>query len=96
MSLNGFIEDNAVVTRVDTVITTDMDDEIIMMSVESGQYIHLDDIATEIWRKLEQPRSFGEIVSHLKSVYDVQHEDCQRDTIELVSKLLDCKVLTLT
>lgn len=82
-----------IIARVETVVATEMDGEIIMMSVESGRYFHLDDIATEIWRNLDQPRSVEEIVGRLREVFDVPVDKCRMDTVTLISKLVEFNVL---
>lgn len=89
------LRDNDVISRVETVVATDMDGEVIMMSVESGRYFHLDDIATEVWRHLDQPRRVEEIVGQLREVYDVPVETCRSDAFTLISKLLDLNVLRI-
>lgn len=87
------LQDTDHVARVETIVATDMDGETIMMSVETGQYFHLDDIATAVWAGLEQPHTIGEIVVHLQSIYDVDPAECRSDTIELIQKLRDNSVL---
>lgn len=93
MSSPPAFDDKDVVSRVDTVVATDMDGEIIMMSVETGRYFHLDDIATEVWHVLEEPRSIAEIIANLRNSYDVSEEQCRLDTFNLLATLCDNGVL---
>lgn len=87
------LQDTDVIARVETIVATDMDGETIMMSVETGQYFHLDDIATTVWTEIEQPRNIDHIVSHLRKIYDVKADECRSDTLELIAKLRDLNVL---
>jgi hypothetical protein len=89
------LQDTDIVSRVETIVATDMDGEVIMMSVESGQYFHFDDIATLVWHKVEQPCSIGEIIAHVREIYDVSAEECRRDLHALIIKLRDFKILNV-
>lgn len=93
MSQNKSLEDQDMISRADTVVATNLDDEVIMMSVESGKYFHLDDIATDVWSKLEEPASFGDVVAHLCEIYDVKLDQCRAQTADLIQQLADLNVL---
>lgn len=87
------LQDTDMVSRVETVVAADMDGETILMSVETGQYFHFDDVATDVWHGLERPRSVEELVAHLREIYDVSLDECRRDSVELITKLCDADVL---
>ena len=93
MKLLRQLQANDLLARVDTIVATDMDGETMMMSVETGKYFHLDDIATSVWAELEQPRTLDQVVDQLQASYDVDADQCRNDTLELIEKLLEYNVL---
>ncbi len=95
MTLKQPVADKDVISRIDTFVATSLDGEVIMMSMETGQYIHLDDIATDVWSRVETPASFAEVVSTLCDLYDVGQEQCREQTAALVGRLADLGVLAI-
>lgn len=87
------LADSDLVARMETVVTTDLDGEVIMMNVETGNYFHLDDIATDVWNLLDRPQTIDAVVSGLREIYDVSQEDCRRDVGKLVAELCEAGVL---
>ncbi len=56
--------------RVRSVLSAPVGKEIVMMDIESGRYLGLDSIGSNIWRRLESPRTFREIIDGLVADYD--------------------------
>jgi hypothetical protein len=52
------------------VLSAAVGKEIVMMDIESGRYLGLDSIGSNIWRRLESPRTFREIIDGLVADYD--------------------------
>jgi hypothetical protein len=64
------ISEATLIHRTASVLTAEVDKQIVMMDVESGRYLGLDDIGSVIWQRLETPRSFGELIDGLVADYD--------------------------
>jgi len=71
----------------ETVIYAELDDEAVLLNVESGVYFGLDPIGSQIWRMLERGLSLGEIVRRLLDEYEVESEALKLDVMEFVAKL---------
>jgi len=65
---------------------TQIDDEVVMLSYNQGEYFALNDTASRIWTIIESPIVISKIVSQLVSEYSVSESDCYEDTF---SCLLD-------
>jgi len=72
-----------------SVVYAELDDEAVLLNVETGIYFGLNTISTEIWRFLEQGASEGELVSRLADEYEVEPEQLSADIAEFLSSLLD-------
>jgi len=47
------IDDATIILRNLSVLTAEVDGEIVMMSIEQGRYFGLDDIGSDIWKRLD-------------------------------------------
>jgi len=65
-------------------VGTEVEDHLVMLHLESGRYVALNDTAAEAWRLLESPRDEAWLVEAMGKVFAVEPERCK----ESVSKLL--------
>lgn len=70
-------------------LAAEVDGEVVLMSVEHGKYYGLDDIGSDIWRRLEQPLRIADLVAALSADYDGEATVIERDVLELFARLLD-------
>ena len=83
------ITSDTLVMRNSDMLTSKMDGEIVMMSIENGEYYGLDLIGSKIWELMENPLQVNEIIEQLLAEYDVDPEECSKDTIEFLRALTD-------
>src|SRR5437764_8396562 len=81
------IADATVISRSPGVLAAEVDGEIVMMSIEQGRYFGLDDIASDIWRRLETPMTFAALVDSLAADYDADRETIAGDVRVLLEKM---------
>jgi len=68
--------------RNNKTISGRLHDEMVMMNIDQGKYFSLNNSATVIWEKLENPLSLEELCDILMEEYDVGKEQC-RDDVEI-------------
>ena len=73
--------------RTGAVLTAEIGKQIVMMDVESGRYLGLDDIGSVIWQRLETPRTFGDLVDSLVEDYDAERAVIAQDVRELLKEM---------
>lgn len=83
------------VKRNPALVTSNIDGEAVMMSVENGEYYGLDEIGTRIWDLLENSLSVSELVDKLTEEFEVEKDDCTRDTLEFLNDLLARNLLVV-
>lgn len=68
-------------------LAADIGGEVVLMSVERGNYFGLDDIGSEIWRRLERPVRVADLVAGLATDYDADLATIERDVLALLQDL---------
>lgn len=76
------------------MVFSEMDGEIVMMSIENSEYYGLDPIASRIWELLEQPATIEQLVEKLMEEYEVDYNTCLLDVIAFSDELLEKKILS--
>src|SRR5258708_40363768 len=72
------VSDATLISRSPAVLAAEVDGEIVMMSIEKGCYFGLDDIASDIWKRIEPACSFAALVDSLVADYDSDRETIAR------------------
>jgi len=75
-------------SRAAELMEAELGDELVGLDVEAGNCFGFNDVATVIWRELEQPKSFDAIHAKLTDQYDVDPGECARDLSELLDDLI--------
>jgi hypothetical protein len=75
------------------VLSGCFEDETFLLSLATGRYYKLDDVGTEVWRLLRQPKAFPDIVSDLEQVYDIAPSTLAAGVADLMNRLLGYKVI---
>lgn len=81
------ISDATLISRSPSVLAAEVDGEIVMMSIQHGRYFGLDDIGSDIWKRIETPCSFGELIEGLIADYDSDRATIAADVRILLGQL---------
>lgn len=84
---------NTQYVRDNEILSSDMDGETVMMSIENGEYYGLNSVGSRIWTLLEEPRSMNDIITILLSEFEVEEGECKADMQHFVTDLLDKKLI---
>ena len=83
------------ISRNSTVLTAQVDTEIVMMSIEHGRYFGLDNIGSDIWKRIDPPCSFGDLVDGLAADYNADRAIIALDVRQLLDQMLEQNIITL-
>ena len=75
------------------VVQSRIDDEVVMMDIESGFYFGLNSVASVIWELLKAEKTVIELVDFLITEYEVNYEQCLEETDALIQKMLELNVI---
>jgi len=84
-----------IVVQSPDCLTADVNDEAVIMDIESGQYISLDPVSKDIWGLIVQPSSVDDLCASLAAVYDAPMADIETDVIVFIDFMLATKVVRL-
>jgi Coenzyme PQQ synthesis protein D (PqqD) len=74
-------------SRGEEMLSTELDQETVLMSVDAGAYYGLEGTARSIWESLEQPLTFAELVARMVQEYEVPLETCSADLQPFLANL---------
>jgi Coenzyme PQQ synthesis protein D (PqqD) len=69
------------------MVSGNMDGEIVMLSVQRGEYFGLDIVGSRIWELIENSITVGKIKQTLLDEYEVDESTCEDDLIEFLEDL---------
>jgi Coenzyme PQQ synthesis protein D (PqqD) len=81
------IADSTIVSRSPSVLTAEIDGEVVMMSIEQGQYFGMDDIGSDIWKRIEPPCAFADLIEPLAADYDADRAKIAADVRALLETM---------
>ena len=87
MAEHKMVDLNSRVARSEEVLATEVDGEVVMMSIEQGNYSGLDGIGSEIWQLIERPLRVSEICQKMMERYDVDRDVCEKDVLVFLNDL---------
>jgi hypothetical protein len=79
-----------------SLMSNELGDELVIMDVESGNYIGLNKIGYVIWQLLAGPVQVKDLVKELANKYNVQPVECEADTIAYLEKMVSLKLIKLS
>lgn len=73
--------------RSQEILSTELDQEAVLMSIHAGAYYGMGDTARSIWEKLAKPITFSALVDDLVQEYEVPRETCAADLQEFLAEM---------
>ena len=92
---NGSLTLLAEVVAVRGQISCDLEGEAVILHLDEGVYYGLNEVGAKVWTLLQTPRTVSTIRDALMQHYDVQPDDCTRDLLDLLNRLMDWKLIEL-
>ena len=71
------------------VLFNQVDDDLVMMDIKSGNYFGINPVGAEIWNKMEEPITVQEIINQLLAEYDIDEETCRKETLTFIQQTLE-------
>lgn len=84
------------IARADNLLATDLDDEMILMSIENGSYYGMGKTARRIWELIESPQTVSWLIDALSREYSVEPDVCKSDTIAYLQELCEEGLLVVS
>ena len=65
----------------------EIDGDLVVMGFRQGKYVALNDIASSVWRRLEQPQPIAALGDALVADFDGAPDEIRRDLLGLLAEL---------
>ena len=79
----------------DGVVFQQLQDEAVLLNLDSGQYFGLDPVGTRIWNLLADGKILSEVVSVIVAEYEVDAARCEGDLLKLLGDLEEQGLVTV-
>lgn len=66
--------------------------EAVLVNMQDGEVIHLNEVAAEIWNVIDGTRSVREIVEHVDHAFEAERATIEKDVFRFLGKLIEKKV----
>jgi hypothetical protein len=87
---------NTCLTRDPDLVCAEMDGDLVMMSIENGEYYGIGGVGTRIWELLDQPTTIQQLVETIKSEFDIEEDRCRDDVLSFSEKLFELGLIKPT
>lgn len=84
---------NQIYRRSVQLLEAEIDDELVALEPSQGACFGFNPVAKEVWRKLEQPRSFEELRTELLAEYEVGEQQCTDELRALLQQMTAAKLI---
>ncbi|NOZ06699.1 MAG: lasso peptide biosynthesis PqqD family chaperone [Chloroflexi bacterium] len=95
MTTPNSIDLHTTVVQADGLLASDIDDEVVLLNLETDKYFGMDPVSARIWSLLAQPHLLTTVCNRLLDEFDVDREACEQDVLEFVQKLADAKLVQI-
>ncbi|MFD1633376.1 PqqD family protein [Haloplanus ruber] len=89
MSSNPNLSDSTTIVASEDCLSTEIDDESVILHIEGGTYYGFNRVGADIWNIVQEPHTVEEIYETIFEAYDVDKDRCKMDVRTLVSELLE-------
>jgi len=83
------ISTTSVVAAAKDQVSSDLAGEAVILSLQTGMYYGLDQVAAHIWELLRTPTSVADIRDTILQQFDVEPEACERDVLTFLRQLAE-------
>ena len=90
---NMSISPNTFLSRNLEIITNEIDDEILMMSIEDGKYYGLNPVGSEIWKLIEEPKTLEEVIPALMEIFEIDEDSCRKESLEFIESMIKNNII---
>jgi hypothetical protein len=75
--------------RVETLVVAPIENELVLLDVDNGNYYGLDPVASWIWERLEEPQGVALLAQAVTERFDVDLDTATRDLLAFLTELAD-------
>lgn len=74
--------------RIGELLSTELDDETVLMSIEAGRYYGMAGTARRIWALLAAPHTLADLSAQLSLEFQVTPAQCEQEILPFLEELV--------
>jgi hypothetical protein len=79
----------------ESVLVQNLDNESVLLNIDTEQYFGLDDVGSQMWDLLQTSESVENATEKLLEIYDAEKEQLYKDLLEFIEKLSEHGLLQI-
>ena len=83
------VTDDARIARADGLVASEIDGDLVILSIDSGHFFHLNATGSRLWDLLDAPMTVAELCDKARQRFAVDADECRRDVGAFVRGLRD-------
>jgi hypothetical protein len=83
------IQPYTTVTQTKELVSSDLDGETVLLSIETGKYYNMDPIGSRIWELIKDPMSVSDLIDILLGEFEVDRQQCEAEVLAFLNKLAE-------
>jgi hypothetical protein len=95
MKAKGPIGANTVVAQTKELVSSDLDGETVLLSIETGKYYNMDPIGSRIWELIKDPMSVSDLIDILLGEFEVDPKQCEAEVLAFLNKLAEDNLIQI-
>lgn len=81
--------DTTRLARADGLVASEIDGDLVILSIDSGHFFHLNATGSRLWALLDAPMTVAELCDKARERFAVDADECRRDVGAFVQGLRD-------
>lgn len=89
------LHESSTVVASPNQISTELGDEVVILSTATGKYYSLEAVGHLIWQLIEEPRTLASLQEAVRRTYDVEGARSDDDVVALLGELSDAELIEI-
>ncbi|EHQ27889.1 PqqD family peptide modification chaperone [Mucilaginibacter paludis] len=77
-------------------LASELGNETVIMDINTGDYLGLNEVSTDIWKMLQQPLAANDVVDNLLALYNVSRGECEKQTLAFLNQMLEQHMISIS
>ena len=89
------MSDDTILVATEGLAIADLDEEAVVLDVNSGIYYGLNEVGARVMVLLKEPTSLSDIVNAMLQEYEVEGEQLKRDLMAFLQEMKDQQLIRI-
>jgi hypothetical protein len=76
-------------------VSCDLAGEVVILSLQSGQYFGLNEVGARVWNLIQEPKTVDAVIQAVLKEYDVSLDQLERDLFTLLEQMITNKLIAV-